>query len=189
VVDLVLDGAMVDAAPPVEREHLSASCSAQRGVTSALVLNADVVVLVPTGDEAEAGLAVEGIHSVGDLLSLQAGELTARGEGDRHQAVGAFLPQAALGPALHGVSGFGNHQVSFQQDLICGDVGGQNPGGDVDSVLFVYFFFFFFFNSFLLERKCLREAEQEQQQQAGRGSHLQGRSGGCGAAVERLLEA
>ena len=181
VVDLVLDDAVVHAALPVEREHLSASLFAQRGETSGFVLDADVVVLVLTGHEADAGLAVVGLHGVVNLLPLPAGELTTNGEGDHHQAVGSFLPHAALVPAHHGISGSGSQQVSFQQDLIGGVVGGQNPGGDVDSV--------FLFSSFLLERKCLREAEQEQQKQAGRGSHLQRGSGGCGAAVERLLEA
>lgn len=178
VVDLVLDDAVVEAALPVEREHLSASRSAQGRETSGSVLDADVVVLTLTGDEAEAGAAVEGLHGVVDELPLPAGEVTAHGEGDHHQAVGGFPPQAVLGPAHQGVSGCGSQQVSFQQELICAVVGGQNPGGDVHGV----------FACLLLERKCLREAEQEQQQQAGRESHLQGRSGGCGASVERLLQ-
>ena len=81
VVDLVLDDSVVDTAPPVEREHLSASHSAQRGETSAFVLDADVVVLVPTGDEADAGLAVEGLHGTVDLLNLPGGDslLTMKG--------------------------------------------------------------------------------------------------------------
>ncbi len=178
VVDLVLDDAVVEAALPVEREHLSASLFAQRRETSGSVLHADVVVLVLTGDEADAGSAVEVLHGVVDLLPLPTGELTAHDKGDHHQTVGRFPPQAALGPARHGVSGSGSQQVSFQQDFVCGVVGGQNPGGDIDGV------WDFFSASFLLERMCLREAEQEQQQQADRGSHFQGRSAGCGASVE-----
>ena len=183
VVDLVLDDAVVEAALPVEREHLSASLSAQRGEASGSVLDADVVVLVLTGDEADAGTAVEGLHGAVDLLPLPAAELTAHGEGDHHQAIGGFLPQAALGPAHHGVSGSGSQQVSFQQDLVGGVVGSQNPGGDVDGV------WGFLFASFLLEGMSPREADQEQQQQASGGSHRQVRSGGCGASVERLLGA
>lgn len=177
VVDLVLDDAMVEAALLVEREDLSASCSSQSRETSGFVLNADVVVLVLTGDKADAGTAVEGIHGVLDLLPFPAAELTAHSEGDRHHAVGGFPPQAALGPACHGVSGSGSQQVSFQQDLICGIVGGQNPGADINTVVLLLF------TSFLQERMCLREAEQEQQHQVDSGSHLQGGSGVCGASV------
>mgnify|MGYP000474700069 CR=1 FL=1 len=87
VVDLVLDDSVLDTAPPVEREHLSASHSAQRGETSASVLNADVVALVLTGDEADAGPSLEGFHGTVDLLPLHAAELSAQGEGDRHLTV------------------------------------------------------------------------------------------------------
>lgn len=182
VVDLVLDDAVVEAAPSVEREDLSASRFAQSRETSGFVLNADVVVLVLTADEAEAGSAVEGLHGVVDLLPFRSGELTAHGERDRHQAVGRFLPQAVLGPARHGISGSGNQQVSFQEDLIGGVVGDQNPGADVDSV--VFFHLDLCSTSFLHERIGLRQAEQEQQQQANRWSHLQGGSGGYGALIE-----
>ena len=178
VVDLVLDDAVVEAALPVEREHLPASCSAQSRETSGSVLNADVVVLVLTGDEAEAGSAVVDVHGSLDLLDLPAAELTVHDEGDHHLAVGRFLPQAALRPARHGVSGSGSQEVSFQQNLICAVVGHQNSGADVNSI-FVHFFTFF-----LLGRMCLREAEQQQQQQADRGSHLQHGSGVSGGSVE-----
>ena len=177
MVDLVLDDAVVEAALLVEREDLSASCSSQSRETSGFVLNADVVVLVLTWDKADAGSAVEGVHGALDLLPFPAAELTAHREGDHHHAVGGFPPQAALGPACHGVSGSGSQQVSFQQDLICGIVGGQNPGADINTVILLLS------TSLLLERMCPREAEQEQQQQADRGSHLQVWSGVCGAPV------
>lgn len=177
VVDLVLDDAMVEAALLVDREDLHASCSAQSREASDFALNAYEVVLVRTGDKADAGAAVEALHGVLDLLPFPAGELTAHGVGDYHHAVGGFPPQAALGPARHGVSGSGSQQVSFQQDLIGGVVGRENPGGDINTVVLL------FSTSFLHERMCPREAEQEQQQQADRGSHLQGGSGVRGASV------
>lgn len=177
VVDLVLYDAVVDAALLVERQDLSSSCSAQSREASLSVLNADVVVLVRTGDEADAGSGVELLHGVLDLLEFISVEVSAHGVGDHHYAVGGFLPQAALGPARQGVSGSGSHQVSFQQYLIGGVVGGQNHSADINTVVVL------FSTSFLQERMCLREAEQEQQQQADRGSHLQGGSGVCGASV------
>jgi len=158
VVDLVLDDAVVEAALPVEREHLHASCSSQSRETSGSVLNADEVILVLTGDEAEAGSAVVDVHGSLDLLYLPAAELTVHDVGDHNLAIGRFPPQAALGPARHGVSGFGRQEVSFQQDLIGAVVGHQNSGADVKSIVII------FFNFFLLEWMCLREAEQQQQQ-------------------------
>lgn len=62
VVDLVLYDAVVHASLSLEREYLPASCPSQRGVASISVLNADVVVLVLAGHEAEAGSLVEGLH-------------------------------------------------------------------------------------------------------------------------------
>lgn len=64
VVDLVLDDAVVQAALSVEGEYLPASCLAQGRVASISVLNADVVVLVLAGHEAEARSLVEGLHGV-----------------------------------------------------------------------------------------------------------------------------
>ena len=177
VDDLVLYDAVVEAALLVEREDLSSSCSAQSREASLSVLNADVVVLVGTGDKADAGSAVELLHGVLDLLHIPAAEVPAHGEGDHHHAVGGFPPQAALGPARHGVSGSGSQQVSFQQHLVSGVVGGQNPGGDINTEVVL------FSTSFLRDRLRLTEAEQEQQQQADRGSHLQGGSAVCGASV------
>lgn len=157
VVGLVLNDAVVEAVRPFEREHLCASHSAHRGETSGLVLDADVVGLILTGDKTNAGFGLEAVQRRVDQLLLRAGEVTAHGIGDHHQAVGSFLPPAALGRAYHGTSGCGSQNVSFQQDLVGGAVGGQNPGGHVDGVWDI------FFASFLLDRICLREAEQEQQ--------------------------
>lgn len=67
VVHLMLDDAVVQAAPPVERQHLPASCPAQAREASIFVLNADVIVLVPAGHKAEAGFLVEGIQGVLNL--------------------------------------------------------------------------------------------------------------------------
>ncbi|KAG7236936.1 hypothetical protein INR49_032978, partial [Caranx melampygus] len=80
VVDLVLDDAVVQAALPVEREHLSASFSAQSGETSSSVLDTDVVVLVLTGDEADAGPAVVSFQQ--DLIGAIVGSENPGGDVD-----------------------------------------------------------------------------------------------------------
>lgn len=152
VVDLVLDDAVVDAALSVERDYLSATCSAHRREASASALDAYVVVLVATGDKADAGACVEGLQASVDDLRLCAGELIADDEGNRHQAVGGFLPEALLVKALHCISGSGNQHVSFQQHLIGAVVGVQNPGGDIDAVIFVHLVICF--ASFINERIC-----------------------------------
>ena len=64
VVHLMLHDAVVHAPRSPEREYLHASCPAQRGVASTSALNADVVVLVPAGNEADAGALVEGLQCV-----------------------------------------------------------------------------------------------------------------------------
>lgn len=75
------------------------------------------------------------LHGIFNLLPLPAGELTTPDIGDHHhQAVRTLPSQAVIVPACHGVSGSGNQQVSFQQDLIRVVVGGQNPCGDVHAV-------------------------------------------------------
>lgn len=181
VVDLVLDDAKVDAALPVERQDLLPSLSAQRREASVLALDADVVVLVLTVDKADTGLAVEGPQGISDQLPFPAAVLTADGEGNRHQAVVVFLPQAALVTlAFNGISAFWKQDVSFQQDLVAAIVCGQNPGGDIDGVVFLHLALSS--SSFLHERMSLREAEQEQQ--ADRGTHLQSGSGSCGASLQ-----
>lgn len=183
VVDLVLDDAKVDAALPVERQDLFPSLSAQRREASVLALDADVVVLVLTVDKADTSLAVEGLQGISDQLPFPTAVLTADGEGNRHQAVVVFLPQAALVTlAFNGISAFWKQDVSFQQDLIAAIVCGQNPGGDISGVVFLHLALSS--SSFLHERMSLREAEQEQQQQADRGTHLQSGSGSCGASLQ-----
>ena len=137
VVQLVLHDAEVHASRSLEREDLPAPCPAQRGVASTSALNADVVVLVPAGHEADAGAPVEGPHGAHDPGLLGGGVGSAHCVGNGHQAVGGLFPQAAVPVTLHGVSGGREKQVSLQQNLIGAVVGDQNPGADVH-VLMVF---------------------------------------------------
>ena len=135
MVDLVLDDAVVEAAPTVEREHLLASDSSQRREAAAFVLDADVVLLALTRLKADAGLVVVGLHGPLDLQELPRSEVAAGGVGDGHEAAGVLLPQAVGIPTVHGVSGPGKQQVSLQQHLPGVVVGGQNHGADVHLVV------------------------------------------------------
>lgn len=109
VHDFVLNDSIVDTALSVDRKHLSVPLFTQRGVTSVSILHRDVVVLIGPGHEADAGGAVEGLHGIFNNLPLPVFIHIANGVGDYHQAVGAFWPQTALGPTLHGISVFRCH--------------------------------------------------------------------------------
>lgn len=154
VHDFMLNDSMVETAPSVDGERLSISHFTQRGETSTFILHHDVVVLILTGHEADAGAAVEGLHGTFNELPLPLLVLIANGVGDDHQAVGASWPQTVLGPALDGIFGFRGHHVSFQQDLFAAIVRGKNSGADVNLLIFIHCI-----ASFLFDRMCLREAE------------------------------